>query len=154
MDNRKCLQKRKHIKEEETEDSAEVSQYQPGHSPGSSSSRPLFPLKTRRIEAFHEGLRILLPADTLHCLQEETQGSEGHEPGEPCPVCRMPKQHKLWVCQICGQPAQADFGHSQYMAGSSREVFYAMFEGKTVEVWLAERRAGRREDGPAPDSAQ
>ncbi|CAJ1048611.1 unnamed protein product [Xyrichtys novacula] len=64
------------------------------------------------------------------------------------------KLHKLRVCQRCGQPVQADFGHSQYVAGGSREAFCAMYEGKTVEVWLAERRAGRRKDGPSPDSAR
>lgn len=53
------------------------------------------------------------------------------------PGGKVRKAHKLRICQLYGQPRQKDYGHSQH----GREHFCALYEGKTVELWLAERRA-------------
>ncbi|CAL8332725.1 unnamed protein product [Merluccius merluccius] len=49
------------------------------------------------------------------------------------------KPHKLRICQLCGQPKQKDFGHSQYRG----EHYCALYGGKTVELWLCEKRGSQ-----------
>ena len=50
------------------------------------------------------------------------------------------KPHKIRTCKLCGQPQQKDFGHSQ----SQGEHFCALYSGKSVQLWLAEKRMGRK----------
>ena len=46
------------------------------------------------------------------------------------------KPNKPRICQLCGQPRQNDYGHSQF----GGEHFCALHSGITVELWLAEKR--------------
>lgn len=52
------------------------------------------------------------------------------------PPAKKRKQHKVRICQLCGQPRQKPYGHSQHKS----EHFCALYECKSVEMWLAERR--------------
>ncbi|CAL8354833.1 unnamed protein product [Merluccius merluccius] len=49
---------------------------------------------------------------------------------------KVRKPHKLRICHLCGQAKLKDFGHSQYRG----EHFCALYTGKTVELWLSEKR--------------
>ncbi|XP_036439120.1 uncharacterized protein LOC118816696 [Colossoma macropomum] len=48
------------------------------------------------------------------------------------------------ICQLCGQPRQKAYGHSRYKG----VPFCSAYEGKSVELWLAEQRTADREGRP------
>ncbi|XP_026100934.1 uncharacterized protein LOC113071846 [Carassius auratus] len=50
---------------------------------------------------------------------------------------KRPKKCKPLTCSLCQQPKTKDYGHSRY-GGKS---FCSSYEGKTVELWLAEQRS-------------
>ncbi|XP_059397974.1 uncharacterized protein LOC132130305 [Carassius carassius] len=50
---------------------------------------------------------------------------------------KRPKKCKPLTCSLCQQPKTKDYGHSHY-GGKS---FCSSYEGKTVELWLAEQRS-------------
>jgi len=54
------------------------------------------------------------------------------------------KERKLRKCQKCGQHTLKRYGHSQHKGPQGKDIFCVLFEGKSVELWLAERRARRR----------
>ncbi len=47
------------------------------------------------------------------------------------------KERKIFTCSLCHQPKTKECGRSRY-AG---KAFCSTYEGKTVELWLAEQRA-------------
>ncbi len=47
------------------------------------------------------------------------------------------KERKIFTCSLCHQPKTKEYGRSRY-AG---KAFCSTYEGKTVELWLAEQRA-------------
>ena len=74
------------------------------------------------------------PAWSLNKRWERESGEEDR------PNKKQRKPHKLRTCKLCGQTQQKDFGHSQ----SQGEHFCALYSGKSVELWLAEKRMGRK----------
>ncbi|KAF4114295.1 hypothetical protein G5714_004518 [Onychostoma macrolepis] len=50
---------------------------------------------------------------------------------------KRPKKCKPLTCSLCQQPKTKDYGHSQY----GGKFFCSSYEGKTVELWLAEQRS-------------
>ncbi|KAK2898949.1 hypothetical protein Q8A67_010367 [Cirrhinus molitorella] len=50
---------------------------------------------------------------------------------------RRRKTDKPYTCHLCQKPKTKDYGHSRYAA----KTFCSTYEGKTVELWLAEQRA-------------
>lgn len=47
------------------------------------------------------------------------------------------KEHKIFTCSLCQQPKTKEYGYSRY----ADKAFCSTYEGKTVELWLAEQRA-------------
>ncbi|XP_067306819.1 uncharacterized protein [Pseudorasbora parva] len=47
------------------------------------------------------------------------------------------KERKTLTCSLCQQPKTKQYGHSRY----GGKAFCSSYEGKTVELWLAEQRA-------------
>ncbi len=72
-----------------------------------------------------------IPRTTMWWLKRLAQGLA------PAPVR---KPYTLRVCQKCGQPAQKQFGHSQLNRPRGKEFFCALYEGKSLQLWLAKRR--------------
>ncbi len=74
-----------------------------------------------------------MPRTTMWRLKRQALGPA------PAPVN---KTGKVRVCQLCGQPAQKQYGHSQLDTPRGREFFCALYEGKSLQLWLAEQRMG------------
>lgn len=74
-----------------------------------------------------------IPRTTAWNLQKKWERELADE-GRPEGKKRKP--HKLRICKLCGQPQQKDYGHSQY----DGEHVCAVYAGKTVELWLAQKR--------------
>ncbi|KAK0132912.1 hypothetical protein N1851_031720 [Merluccius polli] len=105
-------------------------------------------------------LRQRLGPDALGAIPRTTAWNQRSRLGRrQKPGGKARKPHKLRICQLCGQPKQRDFGHSQHRG----EHYCALHGGKTVELWLTgewgppteSRRAERpprRSAGPAPST--
>lgn len=50
---------------------------------------------------------------------------------------KRPKKCTPITCSLCQQPKTKEFGHSRY----GGKAFCSSYEGKSVELWLAEQRA-------------
>ncbi|KAG9278285.1 hypothetical protein AMEX_G6129 [Astyanax mexicanus] len=54
------------------------------------------------------------------------------------------KRPGFHICNLCGQPRQKDFGHSRYKG----VPFCSLYEGISVEEWLAKQRSADRKGRP------
>ncbi|CAL8342402.1 unnamed protein product [Arctogadus glacialis] len=77
-----------------------------------------------------------VPRTTLWNIARRKAGGQVGGSSPP----RRRKTHKLRICQRCLQPAQKDFGHSRF----DGEYFCSLYAGKSVDLWLAERRDSKR----------
>ena len=75
-----------------------------------------------------------------YSMEPKKEVGERESGEEDRPNKKQRKPHKLRTCKLCGQPQQKDFGHSQ----SQGEHFCALYSGKSVQLWLAEKRMGRK----------